>query len=175
MSQQLSEQENVRRDALQRLIELGIEPFPAEQFEVNATSKDILENYKEGNSDYENISIAGRIMSKRIMGKASFAELQDASGRIQIYFNRDEVCPEEDKTIYNEVIKKLLDRGDFIGVKGYVFTTKVGEISIHVSGFTFLGKSVKPLPVVKTDAEGTVHDAVSDLEVKYRQRSLILL
>ena len=175
MSQQLSEQENVRRDALQRLIELGIEPFPAEEFEVNVTSKGILENYEKRKLDYKNISIAGRVMSKRIMGKASFAELQDATGRIQIYFNRDEICPGDDKTLYNEVIKKLLDRGDFIGIKGYVFTTKVGEISIHVSEFKFLGKSVKPLPVVKTDAEGTVHDAVSDPEFKYRQRYVDLV
>lgn len=175
MSQQLSEQENVRREALHRLIELGIEPFPAEEFEVNVTSKGILDNYEKRKLDYKNISIAGRVMSKRIMGKASFAELQDATGRIQIYFNRDEICPGEDKTLYNEVIKKLLDRGDFIGVKGYVFTTQVGEISIHVSEFKFLGKSVKPLPVVKTDAEGTVHDAVSDPEFKYRQRYVDLV
>lgn len=175
MSQQLSEQEIVRRDALQKLIDLGIDPFPAEEFKVNVSAKEIHKNYESNKLDYKNVSIAGRVMSKRIMGKASFAELQDATGRIQIYFNRDEICPGEDKTLYNEVIKKLLDRGDFVGVKGYVFTTQVGEISIHVSEFKFLGKSVKPLPVVKTDAEGTVHDAVSDPEFKYRQRYVDLV
>ena len=175
MSQQLSEQEIVRRDALQKLIDLGIEPFPAEEFVVNVSAKDIHKHYEANKLDYKNVSIAGRVMSKRIMGKASFAELQDATGRIQIYFNRDEICPDEDKTLYNEVVKKLLDRGDFIGVKGYVFTTQVGEISIHVSEFKFLGKSVKPLPVVKTDAEGNVHDAVSDPEFKYRQRYVDLV
>lgn len=175
MSQQLSEQEIVRREALQRLIDLGIDPFPAEEFKVNVSAKDIHKNYEANKLDYKNVSIAGRVMSKRIMGKASFAELQDATGRIQIYFNRDEICPDEDKTLYNEVVKKLLDRGDFIGVTGYVFTTQVGEISIHVSEFKFLGKSVKPLPVVKTDAEGNVHDAVSDPEFKYRQRYVDLV
>ncbi len=166
----MSEQEIVRREALSKLAELGIDPYPPKEFEVNVTAKGIHANYEKRKLDYKNISIAGRVMSKRIMGKASFAELQDATGRIQLYFNRDEICPDQDKTLYNEVIKKLLDRGDLIGVKGYVFTTQVGEISIRVTEFKLLAKSVKPLPVVKTDAEGKVHDAVSDAEFKYRQR-----
>ena len=157
------------------MVDLGIEPYPAEEFKVNVSAKEIHRNYEANKLDYKNVSLAGRVMSKRIMGKASFAELQDASGRIQVYFNRDEICPGEDKTLYNEVIKKLVDRGDFIGVKGYVFTTQVGEISIHVSEFKFLGKSVKPLPVVKTDSEGKVHDAVNDREFKYRQRYVDLV
>ena len=173
--QELSEQEIVRREALQKMVDLGIEPYPAEEFKVNVSAKEIHRNYEANKLDYKNVSLAGRVMSKRIMGKASFAELQDASGRIQVYFNRDEICPGEDKTLYNEVIKKLVDRGDFIGVKGYVFTTQVGEISIHVSEFKFLGKSVKPLPVVKTDSEGKVHDAVNDREFKYRQRYVDLV
>jgi lysyl-tRNA synthetase class 2 len=170
MSQQLSEQEIVRREALQQLIKLGVNPYPAEMFEVNVSSKEILDNYAKRKLDYKNISIAGRLMSRRVMGKASFAELQDSTGRIQLYINRDEICPGEDKSLYNDVFKKLLDIGDFIGVKGYVFTTKVGEISIHVTSLTLLTKSLRPLPLPKTDKEGNVHDAFTDPEQRYRQR-----
>lgn len=175
MSRQLSEQEIIRREALQKIIELGINPYPAEKFEVNASAKDILDNYERDKINYKNISIAGRLMSKRIMGKASFAELQDETGKIQLYIMRDEICPDEDKTLYNTLFKKLLDRGDIIGVKGYVFTTKVGAISIHVTELKLLTKSLKPLPVVKTDSEGKAHDAFTDAEQRYRQRYVDLI
>lgn len=166
----LSEQEQLRRDSMQELVRLGINPYPADVYEVNVTAADILENYERDKTNYKNISIAGRIMSRRIMGNASFAELQDATGRIQVYFRRDDLCPDEDKTLYNVVFKKLIDIGDIIGVTGYVFTTQVGEISIHVTGFKMLSKSLRPLPVVKIDAEGTAHDVVTDPEFRYRQR-----
>lgn len=166
----LSEQEQLRRDSMQELVRLGIDPYPADVFEVNVTTADILANYERDKTSYKNISIAGRIMSRRIMGNASFAELQDATGRIQVYFRRDDLCPDEDKTLYNIVFKKLIDIGDIIGVTGYVFTTQVGEISIHVTGFKMLSKSLRPLPVVKIDAEGTAHDVVTDPEFRYRQR-----
>ncbi len=169
MLQELSEQELERRKALQDLIDLGIDPFPAAEYTVTHTAEGIRSSFSEG-AEMKNVSLAGRVMSKRIMGKASFAELQDSTGRIQIYFNRDEICPGDDKTLYNEVFKKHIDRGDFIGVKGFVFKTQVGETSVHVQEFTFLAKSLRPLPAVKTDAEGVVHDAVSDAEFKYRQR-----
>ena len=175
MSLQLSEQELVRREALDKMRALGINPFPQEKFDVNATSSEILENFKNPETDFQEISIAGRIMSKRLMGKAAFAELQDSEGKIQIYVNRDEICPDEDKTMFNEVFKKLIDIGDFIGLKGRVFTTKVGEISIHVSEFKVLCKSLKPLPIVKTDADGNVHDAFTDPELRYRQRYVDLV
>ncbi|MEM9022102.1 MAG: lysine--tRNA ligase [Bacteroidota bacterium] len=175
MDRQLSEQEQVRREALQKIRDLGIDPYPAAQFEVNVSAKGIKANYERRKLDYKNVSIAGRLMSKRIMGKASFAELQDATGRIQLYLNRDEICPGEDKALYNDVFKKLLDIGDFIGIQGHVFTTKVGEISIHVSALTVLSKSLRPLPIVKTDADGTVHDALSDPEMRYRQRYVDLV
>lgn len=158
-----------------KLRNLGIDPYPAAAFEVNVTAADIKENYERNKLDYKNISIAGRLMSRRVMGKASFAELKDASGSIQLYINRDEICPGEDKTLYNDVFKKLIDLGDYIGVTGYVFTTQVGEISIHVSGFSILSKSLRPLPVVKTDADGNVHDAFSDPELRYRQRYVDLI
>ncbi len=170
---QLSEQEIVRREALKRLRELGIDPYPAEAFEVTATTKDILENYEK--YEGKEVKLAGRIMSRRIMGKASFAELKDAYGRIQLYFNRDEICPGEDKTLYNEVFKKLLDIGDIIGVKGEVFKTKTGEITVNVKDFKVLAKSLRPLPVVKIDAEGKVHDAFSDPELRYRRRYVDLI
>src|SRR5690606_33753641 len=131
----LSEQEIQRRQSLQELRKLGIDPYPAEAFEVNANALDITANYERDKTSYKNISLAGRIMTRRIMGNASFVELQDATGRIQAYIRRDDVCPEEDKTLYNTVFKKLLDIGDYIGVKGYVFTTQTGEISIHVTEF----------------------------------------
>ena len=175
MSRELSEQELVRRESLQKLQELGINPFPAELFEVNVNAKGIKKNYEARKLDYKNISIAGRLMSRRIMGKAAFAELQDSTGRIQLYFNRDEICPEEDKTMYNIVFKKLLDIGDFVGIKGHVFTTKVGEISIHVEKFKVLTKTLRPLPLPKVDAEGNVHDAFTDPEKRYRQRYVDLV
>ena len=152
MVQELSEQEQIRRETLRKIREAGIDPYPAELFEVNVTAADILENYERRKLDYKNVSIAGRLMSKRIMGKASFARLKDASGYIQLYINRDDICPGEDKSLYNDIFKKYLDLGDFVGVNGYVFTTQTGEISIHVTSFKLLSKSLKPLPVVKTDA-----------------------
>lgn len=175
MSHELSEQEIIRRQSLQKLIDLNVNPYPAELFEVNVSSKEILENYEKDKLSYKNISIAGRLMSQRVMGKASFAVLQDTTGRIQLYINRDEICPTEDKTLYNEVFKKLLDIGDIIGVKGYVFTTQTGEISIHVKELKLLTKSLKPLPVVKVDSEGKTHDAFTDPEQRYRQRYVDLI
>ncbi|UTW64669.1 lysine--tRNA ligase [bacterium SCSIO 12741] len=172
---QLSEQEIVRRESLQKMRDLGVEPYPAEKYDVNVSAGDILANYEKRKLDYQEISIAGRIMSKRIMGKASFAELKDSTGRIQVYVARDEICPGEDKTMYNEVFKRLLDIGDFIGIKGHVFTTQVGETSIFVKELKVLSKSLRPLPVVKTDADGNVHDAFSDPEMRYRQRYVDLV
>lgn len=167
----LSEQEQIRRDNLQAIRDLGIEPYPSTAFDVSHYSDDIKEGYSEEESDkWQEIAISGRLMMKRIMGKASFAELQDSKGRMQIYVNRDEICPDEDKTLYNTVFKKLLDIGDFVGVKGFVFTTRTGELTLHVKEFTLLSKSLKPLPIVKTDAEGNVHDGVTDPEFRYRQR-----
>ncbi len=170
---QLSEQEIVRRESLKKLRDLGIDPYPAAEYKVTAKIKDILDKFDEYNG--KEIQIAGRIMSRRIMGKASFAELKDASGRMQIYLNRDELCPGEDKTLYNTVFKKLLDIGDIIGVKGEVFKTQVGEPSINVKELTVLTKSLRPLPVVKIDADGKVHDAFSDPELRYRQRYVDLI
>ncbi|RRB04580.1 lysine--tRNA ligase [Larkinella rosea] len=170
----LSEQEINRRNKREELMRMGIDPYPAELFEVNVTAADIHKNYERNKTDYKSISIAGRLMGFRIMGSASFAELQDATGRIQLYFRRDDLCPDEDKTLYNTVFKKLLDIGDIIGVKGYVFTTQTGEISIHVTEFKLLTKSLHPLPVVKevVDEQGNKHvyDAFSDPEQRYRQR-----
>jgi len=163
---QLSEQEQVRRDKLTKLRELGINPYPANLYPVNQLSKQIKENFTEG----KKVIIAGRLMSRRIQGKASFAELQDSEGRIQIYFNRDEICPTEDKTLYNEVYKKLLDIGDFIGIEGELFTTQVGEKSVRVNKFTLLSKALKPLPLPKTDADGNTFDEFNDPEMRYRQR-----
>lgn len=176
---QLSEQELIRRQSLQELIKLGINPYPAELFEVNTSAQDIHTHYPNQKIEFKDVSIAGRIMSRRVMGNASFAELQDESGRIQVYFRRDDLCPSEDKTLYNTVFKKLLDIGDIIGVKGYVFTTQTGEISIHVTSFTILSKSLKPLPIVKEtkDEQGniTLHDAFTDPEQRYRQRYVDLV
>ncbi len=166
----LSEQEQQRRESMQELMRMGIDPFPAATFEINATAKDILTNFEKNPTAFQQISIAGRIMSRRIMGNASFVELQDSSARIQLYVKRDDICPHEDKTLYNTVFKKLLDIGDIIGVTGYVFTTQTGEISLHVSSITILTKSLRPLPVVKTDADGKEHNAVTDAEFRYRQR-----
>jgi lysyl-tRNA synthetase, class II len=176
---QLSEQELQRRKEREELMKMGIDPYPAATFHVNATAADIHENYERRVTDYKDITIAGRLMSRRIMGSASFAELQDSTGRIQIYIRRDDICPDDDKSLYNEVFKKKLDRGDIIGIRGYVFTTQVGEISIHVTEFKILTKSLKPLPVVKEgeDEEGNkkVWDAFTDPEQRYRQRYLDLI
>lgn len=189
---ELSEQEIVRRNNLQALKDMGIEPYPAAEFPVSAWSTDITENFvdlpiigkdEEGNDVRETatpenscvVTVAGRMMGRRIMGKAGFAELQDSKGRIQVYVQRDAICPGENKTLYNNVFKKLLDLGDFIGVKGYVFRTKTGEISVHAQELTVLSKSLKPLPIVKTDAEGNVFDAFDDPELRYRQRYVDLV
>lgn len=168
--QLLSEQELERRKDREELMRLGINPYPAEAFPINVTAEDIHRNYENRKNDYKSISIAGRLMSRRIMGSASFGEIQDSTGRLQIYVRRDDICPEDDKTLYNTVFKKLLGIGDFIGVKGYIFTTQTGEISLHVTELTLLSKSVKPLPVVKRDEEGNVHDGFTDPELRYRQR-----
>ena len=168
---QLSEQELVRRQKLKELKALGIDPYPAPLFPVNITSVDIKSHYKgeENKAAFSNVCLAGRIMSIRDMGKASFAVLQDSTGKIQLYVKRDEICPGDDKTLYDKVWKHLTDIGDIIGVEGYVFTTKTGETSVHVSTLTFLSKALKPLPVVK-EKEGEIFDAVTDAEFKYRQR-----
>ena len=164
----LSEQEILRREALQELRNLGINPYPAEEFVTTAFSNEILADFEK--FDGKEVVLAGRLMGKRIMGKASFAELKDSEGRIQIYISRDDISSDEEKTMYNVVFKKLLDIGDFIGIKGTVFKTQVGEISIHVYGLSVLSKALKPLPVVKTDADGKTHDAFADPEQRYRRR-----
>ena len=170
MQATLNEQEVVRREKLRELLELGINPYPAPLYEVTHTSKHIKENFTEANKEeFKTVSLAGRIMSVRDMGKANFAVLQDSTGRIQLYVKRDAICPGDDKTMYDSVWKKLLDIGDIIGVKGYVFVTKTGETSIHVEEFTLLTKSLHPMPVTK-EKDGEVFDAVTDLEFKYRQR-----
>ncbi|RYJ42125.1 lysine--tRNA ligase [Flavobacterium beibuense] len=168
---QLSEQEIIRREKLDSLRNLGINPYPANLFPVDHTSKQVKEDFAEG----KKVVIAGRVMSFRIQGKASFAEIQDSEGRVQIYINRDEICPDEDKTKYNEVFKKLIDLGDFIGVEGTLFTTQVGEKSVRVNDFTLLSKTLRPLPMPKTDAEGKVYDSFSDPELRYRQRYVDLV
>ncbi|WP_421764501.1 lysine--tRNA ligase [Ekhidna sp.] len=176
---QLSEQEIQRRKSREELMAMGIDPYPAESFDVSVTAKHIKKNFDKRPGDYTNISIAGRLMSRRIMGSASFAEIQDSSGRIQIYIRRDDICEGEDKTLYNEVFKKKMDIGDIIGIKGYVFKTEVGEISIHVTGLKMLTKSLRPLPIVKetTDDDGNkkTYDAFKDPEQRYRQRYLDLI
>ncbi|MCH8330869.1 MAG: lysine--tRNA ligase, partial [Bacteroidetes bacterium] len=153
---------------------MGIDPYPAEGWEINASSEGILQNYDRNKLDYKNVSIAGRLMGKRVMGKASFAELQDSKGKIQLYISRDDICPDENKDLYNVVFKKLMDLGDIIGVKGYVFTTKMGEITIHVTELRLLSKSLHPLPVVK-EKDGEVFDAFTDPEQRYRQRYVDLI
>lgn len=168
---QLSEQEIIRRDKLGKLREMGINPYPAALFPVNTTSKQIKEDYLEG----KKVIISGRLMSRRIQGKASFAELQDGLGRIQVYFNRDEICPGEDKALYNEVYKKLLDIGDIIGVEGELFTTKMGEKTVMVKDFTLLSKALRPLPLPKKDSEGNLYDEFNDPELRYRQRYVDLV
>lgn len=175
----LSEQEIIRRQSMEELIKLGINPYPADLFEVNVSAQEIHENYQQQKTEYKDLSIAGRIMSRRIMGNASFAELQDETGRIQLYFRRDDLCPSEDKTLYNTVFKKLLDIGDIIGVKGFGFTTQTGETSIHVTSLKVLSKALRPLPIVKetTDEQGNVHqhDAFTDPEQRYRMRYVDLI
>ena len=167
----LSEQEIIRREKLTKLKELGINPYPAPLYPVNTTSKHILTHYEEG----KEVIVAGRLMSLRVQGKASFATLQDSEGTVQLYFNRDEMCPDEDKTLYNEVFKKLLDLGDFIGVEGYLFITKMGEKTVMVKNFTLLSKVLRPLPMPKVDADGKVHDAFTDPEQRYRMRYVDLV
>jgi lysyl-tRNA synthetase class 2 len=171
---ELSEQEGIRRNSLKRLRELGINPYPAAEYKINATASEIKQKFDAEKKNYQDVVLAGRIMSFRIMGKASFAELQDHTERIQIYVNRDEICPGEDKTMYNEVFKKLLDIGDIIGIKGFVFKTQTGEISIHVKEFTVLNKSLRPLPIVK-EKDGKTYDAFTDPEQRYRQRYVDLI
>jgi lysyl-tRNA synthetase class 2 len=168
---ELSEQEIQRRETLTKLREMGIEPYPADIYGVTDYADELKENFNEG----KKVCLAGRMMSQRIMGKASFAELQDSSGRIQIYINRDDLCKGEDKTLYNDFFKKLLDLGDFIGIKGFLFKTQVGEISVHVEELVLLSKSLKPLPLPKIDTEGKVHDAFTDPELRYRQRYIDLV
>lgn len=170
----LSEQEIIRRQSLEALVEMGIDPYPAATFEINCNAKEIKENYPNDNSLYQNVSIAGRIMSRRIMGAASFVELQDSTGRIQLYIKRDDIAPGEDKSLYNTVFKKLTDIGDIIGVKGFVFVTQMGEISIHVNEFTLLSKSLTPLPIVK-EKDDKVFDAFTNPEQRYRQRYIDLV
>lgn len=175
----LSEQEIQRRNEREALMKMGIDPYPADLFEVNVSIRDIQENYERRKTDYKDISIAGRLMSRRIMGSASFAEIQDSSGRMQIYLRRDDLCPDEDKSLYNDLFKKRMDIGDIIGIRGYVFTTQVGEISIHVTELKMLSKSLRPLPIVKKaeDESGNekTWDAFTDPEQRYRQRYLDLI
>ena len=171
---ELSEQELIRRGSLQKLRDLGINPYPANEFKTNTTANQILSAFNPDIPNLQEVVFAGRLMSRRIMGKASFGELQDETGRIQIYISRDEVCPGDDKTLYNEVFKKLLDIGDILGVKGYVFITQMGETTIHVKEFVLLSKSIRPLPVVK-EKEGKTFDAFTDPEQRYRQRYLDLI
>jgi lysyl-tRNA synthetase class 2 len=166
----LSEQEIQRREERKQLLDLNINPYPSETYEVTHFSKEIKSGFEANPERYKQVTLAGRLMSRRIQGSASFAELQDAQGRIQLYLRRDDICPGEDKTLYNTVFKKILGIGDIIGVEGYVFKTQVGEISVHVTGLTVLTKALKPLPLPKTDADGVTHDAFTDPEKRYRQR-----
>lgn len=170
---ELSEQEIVRRQSLQELRDMGIEPYPAAEFPTNAFSEDIKNDFKDEDEKRE-VVIAGRMMSRRVMGKASFVELQDSKGRIQVYITRDDICPEEDKTLYNTVFKRLLDIGDFIGIKGFVFRTQTGEISVHAQSLTLLSKSLKPLPIVKYK-DGVAYDKFDDPELRFRQRYVDLI
>ena len=169
MAIELSEQEQLRRQSLAALRELGINPYPAAMYDVNATAREITEHYDEAKGNFRQVRIAGRIMTRRIMGSASFFELQDHTGRIQVYIRRDDICPEGDPTFYNTVFKKLLDIGDFVGVEGSAFITKTGELSVHCRRLTLISKSVRPLPVVK-EKDGRTFDALTDPEVRYRQR-----
>ena len=170
-----SEQEILRRESLAKIKELGIDPYPAALYPVNETARGIAEKYDPEKENLQDVCIAGRIMSRRIMGAASFMELQDATGRIQVYVKRDDICPGEDKTLYNTVFKKLLDIGDIIGIKGFAFITQTGQLSIHARELVLLSKSLRVLPIVKTDADGTVHDGFADPELRYRQRYVDLV
>ena len=174
MEQNFSEQELLRRESLRKIRELGIEPYPAPLYPVNQNAKGVADGFDPEKNNMQDVCLAGRLMSRRIMGAASFAELQDESGRIQLYINRDEICPGEDKTMYNTVFKKLLDIGDIIGVKGFAFLTKTGQLSIHVKELTLLSKSLRVLPIVK-EQDGKVFDAFSDPELRYRQRYVDLI
>ena len=174
MHLELSEQEQIRRNSLRELESLGVNPYPADLYEVNVSTEQIHQNFEKNQEDFKEVSIAGRIMSRRIMGSASFVEIQDSKGRIQVYLNRDEICPGEDKTLYNTVFKRLMDIGDIVGFKGFVFFTKTGEITIHAKEFTVLCKSLKPLPIVK-EKDGVVYDAFTDPEQRYRQRYVDLI
>lgn len=166
---ELNEQEIIRRQSLDELRKLGIDPYPAAQFPVSHLSSDIISNFEKMCEDKAEVIVAGRIMARRIMGSASFFELQDEKGKIQIYVKRDDICPDEDKTLYNTVFKRLLDIGDIVGVKGFVFRTQMGEESVHAQELKLLSKSIKPLPIVK-EKDGQVFDAFSDPEQRYRQR-----
>ena len=168
---QLSEQEIIRREKLNKLVEMGINAFPAEEYTITDTTESIKKNFSES----KQVKIAGRLMSRRIQGKASFAELQDSEGKIQVYFNRDEICTGDDKTLYNDVYKHLLDIGDIIGIEGELFNTQVGEMTVKVTNFKILTKSLRPLPIAKTDENGVVHDAFNDAELRYRQRYVDLV
>ena len=170
---ELSEQEAIRRNSLAELRRLGIEPYPAAEFTVTGHSDEIKANFAD-DAPVREVAVAGRIMSRRIMGKASFVELQDAFGRIQVYISRDEICPGEDKELYNTVFKKLLDIGDFVGIRGYVFRTQTGEISVHAQELTVLSKSLRPLPIVKVK-DGVTYDAFDDPELRYRRRYVDLV
>ena len=174
MYMNLSEQEQLRRASLDELRKLGINPYPAAEYKTNVFAQDILDNYSPEKNNFKEVSLAGRMMSQRIMGNASFAELMDSSGRIQIYVRRDDICPGEDKTMYNTVFKHLLDIGDIIGVKGHVFKTQMGETTVHINEFTILSKSIRPLPIVK-EKDGVLFDAVTDPEMRYRQRYVDLI
>jgi lysyl-tRNA synthetase class 2 len=176
MNQSLSEQELLRRASLESLRGLGIEPYPSASFPRTHRTAQVLNEFKDEEAgSWKEVSLAGRLMSRRIMGKASFAELQDASGRLQLYISRDEICPGDNKDTYNEVFKKHCDIGDWVGVKGYVFRTQVGEITLHVVDFVFLSKALRPLPVVKRDEEGRVYDGFTDPEQRYRMRYVDLV
>jgi len=170
----LSEQEQIRRASVDELRKLGINPYPAAEYKTNVFAQDIQDNYSPGKNNFQEVCLAGRMMSRRIMGNASFAELMDSSGRIQIYFRRDDICSGDDKTMYNTVFKRLLDIGDIIGVKGHVFKTQMGETTVHVDEFTVLSKSIRPLPIVK-EKDGVIFDAVTDPEMRYRQRYVDLI
>ena len=170
---ELSEQEIIRRGSLQELRAMGIEPYPAAEYVTNAFSTDIKADFKD-DAEPRQVSIAGRIMSRRVMGKASFVELQDSKGRIQVYITRDDICPDENKDMYNVVFKRLLDLGDFIGVEGFVFRTQTGEISVHAKRLTVLAKSLRPLPIVKYK-DGVAYDSFEDPELRYRQRYVDLI
>ena len=172
---QLNEQEQIRRESLAKLRELGINPFPAPLYPVNTTAEEIKQGFDPEKGNFQEVCIAGRMMSRRIMGAASFIELLDATGKIQVYVKRDEICPEEDKTMYNTVFKRLLDIGDIIGIKGFAFFTQTGTLSVHAKELTVLSKSLRVLPIVKTDADGTVHDGFNDPELRYRQRYVDLI